>query len=106
MGGSTGRKPNDPAGLKGIDTLQPGQRRRYGDILVYRKTLNSGQSGFTVTFPNGCIMWYRFAYDVVPAVQQRKPVEPLNPFEIITLAGREYEAATYGIIKRPDAAIW
>jgi len=101
--GTPGRKPNDPAGPKGINTLTPGQHRRYGNVLVYMKTTTEG--GYTVTFENGCIAWYRYPEDVTAAAMAKKPLIPDRQPDIIEIAGRTYEQAVARLIRRPDSEI-
>lgn len=101
MPGKTGRRPNDPAGPKGVTTIQPGQRRRYGTILVYRKTLNKGNSGYTVSFVDGTMAWYKYPEDIVPAIRQNKPVVPNRKPDIYTHRGTDYHQPVFQIIRRP-----
>lgn len=100
-----GRRHNDPAGPKGVETLAPGQRRRFANMMVYRKSVRRGEYGFTIHFTDGSIFWYRHASDVVAAIQAGEPVLPKIPFEIVMISGRKYHHTNWTQLKRPDSQI-
>lgn len=96
-------KANDAAGPKGIETLEPGQRRRYMGVHVQRlKTGGYSLSWVKNNRHTGVMVWYRHASDAIMAIKLGMPVDPERATDPIEFGGRIIDQPNMTIIKDPS----